>query len=188
MSIFRFAVLVIAVGSVFACSTQKYDGNPVVLSFVAEEDLGLVVYPVDWFRPANRENPGVDCTLRLIQKGPPENIYSCRVSDAKNVFVVKVFEDYKGGFGARHISKITLDSRFSETRDQWMLALKNGGFWETGRSALGRVGQKWNYLSHDDGTIVTLFWNEKTRAVSAWVIPQRQPLSSEIRPKSSINK
>lgn len=168
------------------CASRSYDGNPVVLSFVAEEDLGLVVYPVDWFRPASRENPGVDCTLRLQRKGPPENVYACRVSDAKNIFVVRVYEDFKGGFGARHISKITLDSRHAETRDQWMMALKRGGFWESGRSALGNVGQKWNFLSHDDGTIVTVFWNEKTQAVSAWIIPQRQPLPSEIRPKSTF--
>jgi hypothetical protein len=154
----------------------------VVLRFVAEQDLGLVVFPVDWFRAASRDNPGVDCTLKLTKQGPPENLYSCIVRDAQNVYIVKVFETFKGEFGDRHVSKITLDSKWAVTRDQWIESLREAGFWEASRNPLGDVGNKWGFVSPDEETMVTIFWNDKTQAVSAWVMPQQDPLPEQVKP------
>ncbi|NCN41636.1 hypothetical protein GW916_10375 [bacterium] len=175
-------VLSLALALQVSCSSSTYSGDPVILRFVAEEDLGLVIFPVDWFRSASRSNPGVDCTLKLVKQGPPQNIYSCVVKDAKNVYIVKVFETFKGEYGDRHVSKLSLDSKWAVTRDHWIEALRAAGFWESSRNPLGAVGQQWGFVSPDETSVVTIFWNEKTQAVSAWVKPFADPVESEVKP------
>lgn len=181
------SALVLGMMTLVSCSSSQYSGDPVVLRFVAEQDLGLVVFPVDWFRSASRDNPGVDCTLKLTKQGPPENVYSCVVKDAKNVYIVKVYETFKGEYGDRHVSKLTLDSKWAVTRDHWIEALRKAGFWESSRNPLGSVGKQWGFVSPDENAIVTIFWNEKTQAVSAWVRPHRDPLVSEVQPTYDFN-
>ncbi len=179
LSRFCFAPFLILVVS---CSSTKYSGDPVVLQFVAEEELGLVVFPVDWFRSASRNNPGVDCTLKLLKQGPPTNIYTCVVKDAKNVYIVKVYESFKGEYGDHHVSKLSLDSKWAATRDQWIESLRKAGFWESSRNPLGAVGRQWGFVSPDETSVVTIFWNETNQAVSAWVQPFQDSISPEAKP------
>ena len=158
--------------SLGACATKKViDPSPVLLRFVAEQDLGIIVHPIDWFRSAEQDNPGVDCTLKLETQGPPENIYSCVVKDARNVFIVKISESYMADLEERHLSRITIDSKWAATRDLWIEELKKGSFTASPKNPTGSRGEKWEFTSPDGSTLVSVFWNERGNAVSVWVAP-----------------
>jgi hypothetical protein len=157
-----------------ACSTTRKAPTPdapVILRFVADQDLGLIVHPIDWFRSADQDNPGVDCTLKLETQGPPENVYSCVVKDARNVFIVKISESYMTELEERHLSKITIDSKWAATRDLWIEELKKSKFKEGPKNPSGSRGERWEFTSPDGSTLVTIFWNERAGAVSVWVSP-----------------
>jgi hypothetical protein len=155
-----------------ACATKSAGPQaPVLLRFVADQDLGLVVHPVDWFRSAEQDNPGVDCTLKLETQGPPENVYSCVVKDARNVFIVKITETYKADLQERHLTKITIDTKWSATRDLWIEALRKAAFKESPKNPLGTKGNKWEFVSPDETSQVTLFWNRKGNALTVWILP-----------------
>ena len=154
------------------CATKSAAPQaPVLLRFVADQDLGLVVHPVDWFRSAEQDNPGVDCTLKLETQGPPENGYSCVVKDARNVFIVKIVETYMTDLQERHLTKITIDTKWTATRDLWIEALRKASFKESPQNPLGTKGTKWEFVSPDETSQVTLFWNKKANALTVWILP-----------------
>ena len=155
-----------------SCSSPKHEG-PVLLRFVADQDLGLVVHPVDWMRPAEQDNPGVDCTLKLETQGPPDNIYACHVKDAQNVFVVKVHESFAVDPEDRRLSKVTVDTKWAVTRDFWIETLLRGGFKASTQNPKGTQGSQWLFTSPDEVSQVRVFWNSKNQSVSVWLEPLR---------------
>lgn len=155
-----------------ACATKKaLPEPPVLLRFVADQELGLVVHPIDWFRSAEQDNPGVDCTLKLETQGPPENVYSCVVKDARNVFIVKIFESYQADLEDRHLSKITVDSKWAATRDLWIEELRKSSFKESPKNPLGSRGEKWQFSSPDETSTIEIFWNARSSAVTVRMLP-----------------
>ncbi len=154
------------------CASRKKAVKPVVLKFVAGQDLGVVIHPVDWSRPADQDNPGADCTLKLETQGPPENVYSCVVKQAKNVYIVKLHETYKSDLDDRKLTKITVDSKLAVTRDMWVEELRKAGFREAPNNPGGARGSKWEFISPDESSQVTLFWNAASKAVSVRVLPR----------------
>jgi hypothetical protein len=164
----------VGLGSTFlnSCSSRKKSEGPVVLRFVADQDLGLVAYPIDWMKGAEQDNPGVDCTLRLETQGPPENIYSCIVKDAQNVFIVRVHEGYiTDDFENRRLVKVSVDTKWAVTRDFWIETLLKAGFVGADSNPKGTQGSKWLFVSPDKGTQARIFWNAKSQAVSVWLEP-----------------
>jgi len=159
------------VSFLFSCSSRRHHDGPVLLRFVSDQDLGLVVHPVDWMRPAEQDNPGVDCTLKLETQGPPENIYSCVIKDSQNVFIVKVHEGFAIDPEDRRLVKVSVDTKWAVTRDSWIEALTIAGFHPAAKNPQGSIGSKWEFTSPDERTWVRIFWNAKSQAVSVWIEP-----------------
>jgi hypothetical protein len=155
-----------------SCASRKEITGPVLLRFTGEGDLGLVVHPVDWMRPAEQDNPGVDCTLRLEKQGPPENVYNCHVREGQNIYIVKLHEQFAIEPEDRRLAKVTVDSKWSLTRDTWIEDLRRAGFRDASQNPKGTVGAKWVFYSPDRVTQVAIFWNERTEAVSALLSPR----------------
>jgi hypothetical protein len=162
--------------SVLSGCASRDKGAPeiVLMRFFADQDLGVVIHPVSWTRPADQDNPGADCTLKLEKQGPPENVYSCVVRDAQNVFIVKLHESYTSDLDERHLSKISIDSRWAVTRDMWVEELRKSNFREAARNPLGTKGEKWDFVAPDNSSKVSVFWNSSSSAVSVWVMPGKE--------------
>jgi len=171
---FSFSLLILGIFNLGGCSSRPAVSVqvPVLLKFVAEQDFGIVVHPVDWFRAAEQDNPGVDCTLKLETQGPPENVYSCVVKDARNVFIVKIFESYQAELDPRQLSRITVDSKWATTRDLWIETLRKASFKESSKNPLGSRGEKWEFHSPDGTSTVNIFWNSPSNAVTVHVLPR----------------
>jgi len=171
-NILKLRLGLIALLALGACATKKpAPVAPVLLRFISDQDLGLVVHPIDWFRSAEQDNPGVDCTLKLETQGPPENIYTCVVKDARNVFIVKIFESYLTDLEERHLSKVTVDSKWAATRDLWIEELRKSSFTPSPKNPEGSRGEKWEFSSPDGTSLVSIFWSAKSNAVTVRVTP-----------------
>lgn len=183
--ILKLRSAIVALLALSACATKKpAPAAPVLLRFVSDQDLGLVVHPIDWFRSAEQDNPGVDCTLKLETQGPPENVYSCVVKDARNVFIVKIFESYRADLEERHLSKVTVDSRWAATRDLWIEELRKSSFVPSVKNPVGAKGDKWEFTSPDGSSEISIFWSAKSNAVTVRILPTAKVPSPVEAPKT----